>query len=98
MQPTVGDCVGLTWFTGTGPLVSKASSLRAILSNLASFVMDVSIEWRSLFEEIGFAVLDSSGVGSSWRVFPLGLHIFPPFVFIRFQESPLTHGFLGVLF
>ena len=70
VSTTRKDCIGLTFFTGIGSLVFKASNLRVSTpSNFASYVMDVSIEWRPLFEEIGFAVLDSSGVDSHWIVF-----------------------------
>ena len=53
-----------------------ASNFRITLSNLASVVMESFIEWRPLLEEIDLEFLDSSGVGSHWMVFPLGLHIF----------------------
>jgi len=40
-----------------------------MLVNLASVAMKFFNEWRSLFEEIGFAILDSSLVGSHCGVF-----------------------------
>jgi len=53
-----------------------ASSLGITLANLASIAMESSIEWRPLLKEINLEFLDSSGVGSYWRFFLLGLHIF----------------------
>jgi len=57
-------------------LSSMASSLRITLANLALIAMKFSIEWRPLLEEIELEFLDSSGAGSHWRFFLLGLHIF----------------------
>jgi len=73
VQPAIGGSVGLTLLTETDSL---ASSLCIMLANLASVVMKSSIEWRPLFEEIGFAVLNSSLVSFHCRFFQLGLHIF----------------------
>jgi len=53
-----------------------ASSLRIPLSNLVSVAIQSSIEWRALLKEIELEVLDSSGVGSHWRIFSLDHYIF----------------------
>ena len=78
-----------------GFLVSKTSSLWDILSNLASYAMDVSIEWRPLFEEIQFALLDFSGVGSIGGFFLLGLHIFFTLHVHLLSRISLGSWFLG---
>jgi len=55
--------------SGLGFLVSKAFSLLARFAILASLVMDDSIEWRALFEEMEFEFLELSLVVSHWIVF-----------------------------
>jgi len=55
--------------TGTGSLISRDSILLLRLEILASTVIDDSIEWRPLFEEIEFVFLEFLGVDSYWKVF-----------------------------
>jgi len=74
---------------GDRSVVSKSSSLRVIPSNLTSYVMDISIKWRPLFEEIGFTFLDSSRLGSQWRIFSArSLYISHPSCSSVFKNLP----------
>ena len=94
MQPVNEDCVGVTWFIGIGSLGYRASSLRIMLANLASVAMDVSIEWRPLFDEVGLLFLDLSGFGFHWMVFSAkSSYIFHHSCSSLFQKFPLIHDF-----
>ena len=94
MQPAIGKSVGLTLLTRTDSLVSMTYSLHIMSANLASIAVKFSIEWRSLFEEIVFAVLNSSLVGFHCRVFSdRSSNISHPSFFIFLQELPFTHDF-----
>ena len=94
MQSTNVDCIGLTWFPGTGSLVSRGFSLHIMLENLASVTMDVSMEWRPPFDEVGLLFLDLSGVGSHWIVFSAKTSYISTLHAHSFSKIPIDTWFL----